>query len=265
MNADNLKEIVKEKYGQIADQSDNSTSCCGSSSCCSTSDYTVFSDNYKSIEGYHAEADLGLGCGIPTQFADIHEGHHVLDLGSGAGNDCFVARSIVGESGKVTGIDFTESMIHKANANRDKLGYTNVAFVQGDIEDMPIAADTVDVIVSNCVLNLVPDKQKAFKEIKRVLKTGGHFCVSDIVIKGSLPVSLQHDAELYAGCVSGAIEWDEYLGIIAENGFNHIKVHTSKQITLPDELLLKYMSDEELLAYRNGGTGLFSITVAGYK
>lgn len=267
MKPNELKEIVKEKYGQIANQSkqQNATSCCGSSGCCSTTDYSVFSDSYAKVDGYHADADLGLGCGIPTQYAGIEKGHHVLDLGSGAGNDCFVARSIVGETGKVTGLDFTDEMLVKANENRDKLGYTNVEFVKGDIEEMPITDNSVDVVVSNCVLNLVPDKNKAFSEIHRVLRTGGHFCVSDVVIKGDLPEKILHDAEMYAGCVAGAVDWDEYIGIITAHGFKDVKVHTSKQIGIPDDILSFYLNGEELRQFKQSGTGLFSITVSANK
>lgn len=267
MKDDELKDVVKDRYSRIAEQSksQNESSCCGSGGCCSVENYTVFSDSYEALEGYHADADLGLGCGLPTQYAGIEKGDHVLDLGSGAGNDCFVARSIVGEEGKVTGIDFTDAMLDKARENALKLGYTNVHFVKGDIEDMPITANDVDVIVSNCVLNLVPDKHKAFSEIMRVLKIGGHFCVSDVVVKGILPESILHDATMYAGCVAGALEWEEYINIIKEHGFQDIIVHTSKQIFLPDEILLQYLNEEELKDYRSGGAGLYSITVSGYK
>jgi ubiquinone/menaquinone biosynthesis C-methylase UbiE len=140
-------------------------------------------DEYQQVNGYVAEADLGLGCGLPTQYAGINEGDTVVDLGSGAGNDVFVARSIVGEKGRVTGIDMTEEMIEKATNNNKKLGFKNVEFRLGDIENLPIENDSVDVVVSNCVLNLVPDKFKAFKEIYRILKPGGHFCVS---IRGTI-------------------------------------------------------------------------------
>ncbi len=267
MKSNELKEIVKEKYGQIANQSkqQNATTCCGSSGCCSTTDYSVFSDSYAKVDGYQADADLGLGCGIPTQYAGIEKGYHVLDLGSGAGNDCFVARSIVGETGKVTGLDFTDEMLVKANENRDKLGFSNVEFIKGDIEAMPIVDGSVDVVVSNCVLNLVPDKRKAFSEIMRVLRTGGHFCVSDVVVKGDLPEKILHDSEMYAGCVAGAVDWDEYIGIIAAQGFTDIKVHTSKQIEIPDDILSFYLNGEELRQFKQSGTGLFSITVSAYK
>ncbi len=265
--ANQLKEIVKEKYGAIASQSkeQNQSSCCGTTSCCGDVDYTIFSEDYSKSQGYNPEADLGLGCGIPTDFAGIRKGDHVLDLGSGAGNDCFVARAMVGDSGKVTGLDFTDEMIEKAIANNNKLGYSNVEFVKGDIETMPLANNTVDVVVSNCVLNLVPDKEKAFAEIFRVLKQGGHFCVSDVVIKGILPLKLRQDAEMYAGCVSGAIQMETYLGIIEKLGFTDVAVHKEKAITIPDEILANYLSEEELNEFKNGGTGIFSITVSGKK
>jgi ubiquinone/menaquinone biosynthesis C-methylase UbiE len=228
-------------------------------------DYTIFSEDYSGSEGYNPEADLGLGCGIPTDFAGIKAGDHVLDLGSGAGNDCFVARAIVGDSGKVTGLDFTEEMLEKARTNNQKLGFTNVDFAKGDIETMPLSGDQFDVVVSNCVLNLVPDKEKAFSEISRVLKNGGHFCVSDIVIKGELPAKLRQDAEMYAGCVSGAIQMVSYLGIIEKLGFQNVTIHKQKAITIPDDILTNYLSAEELREFNEGGTGIFSITVSGYK
>ena len=266
MKAEDLKYIVKEKYGEIANQSklQNETSCCGVGGCC-TIDYAVFAESYEKEKGYNAEADLGLGCGIPTQFASIKEGDSVLDLGSGAGNDCFVARAIVGETGNVTGIDFTDAMLEKARKNVAKLGFTNVEFVQGDIEEMPLADNQFDVVVSNCVLNLVPDKTKAFSEIYRVLKPTGQFCVSDVVIKGELPKKLQKDAEMYAGCVSGAIEINEYLEIIRNSFFSDIKIHKYKEIEIPVEILKEYLTDEEIQQFKNKEIGIFSITVSANK
>src|ERR1043166_8677038 len=195
-----LKELVRRKYSEIAlqDKDTNAASCCGAS-CCSTEVYNIMSDDYTQLEGYAAEADLGLGCGLPTQFANIKKGDIVIDLGSGAGNDCFIARSETGETGKVIGIDFTPAMIEKARANAEKLGYHNVEFRQGDIEEMPVTANVADVIVSNCVLNLVPNKAGVFKEIYRVLKNGGHFSISDIVLEGDLPPQIKEAAEMYAG------------------------------------------------------------------
>lgn len=266
MNKD-LKLVVKEKYSLIANQSklQNETSCCGAGGCCSTVDYAIFSESYDKEKGYNPDADLGLGCGIPTQFANIKAGDSVLDLGSGAGNDCFVARALVGETGKVTGIDFTDAMLEKARANNAKLGYANVKFVKGDIEEMPLTDNQFDVVVSNCVLNLVPDKTKAFSEIMRVLKQGGHFCVSDVVIKGELPEKLQKDAEMYAGCISGAIDINEYIGIIEKQGFKSIEIHKQKEIEIPVELLKNYLTSEEMLQFKNKETGIFSITVSGKK
>jgi len=263
-----IKKVVQEKYGEIAKQSkqQNESSCCGATSdCCSSVDYTIFSENYEKLEGYNPDADLGLGCGIPTQFAGIKKGNHVLDLGSGAGNDCFVARAIVRETGKVTGLDFTDAMLVKANKNKERLGFTNVEFVKGDIEDMPLPDNSFDVVVSNCVLNLVTDKHKAFSEIMRVLNPNGHFCVSDVVIKGDLPETLRKDAEMYAGCVSGAIKLNEYLEIINKQGFQNCTVHKQKEISIPEDVLGKYLSKDEIERFKNSEIGIFSITVSANK
>jgi arsenite methyltransferase len=264
---EDIKKIVKEKYSEIAKQTkeQNAPSCCGATSCGSVVDYSVFSESYDKLDGYNPAADLGLGCGLPTEYAGIQPGNSVLDLGSGAGNDCFVARALVGETGYVAGIDFTEAMIEKARENSRTLGYTNVDFIQGDIEDIPVRFGVVDVVISNCVLNLVPDKQKAFSEIYRVLKQGGHFCISDVVLQGELPVGVKEDATMYAGCVSGALPREEYISIIEEAGFINVQVNKEKKIDLPDELLLLYMSAEELDKFKNGETGIFSITVTGKK
>ena len=264
---EDIKQIVKEKYAEIAKQTkeQNASSCCGATSCCSTVDYSVFSESYDKLEGYNPDADLGLGCGLPTEYAGIQPGNSVLDLGSGAGNDCFVARAIVGDTGYVAGIDFTEAMIEKARENARKLGYTNVDFIQGDIENIPVRFGVVDVVISNCVLNLVPDKQKAFSEIYRVLKQGGSFCISDVVLQGELPVGVKEDATMYAGCVSGALPREEYLAIINEAGFINVEVKKEKKIELPDELLLLYMSADELEKFKNSESGIFSITVTGKK
>jgi len=233
MKAEDLKLVVQEKYGEIAGQSKlmNESSCCGATGCCGEMDYTVFSDDYSGQAGYVADADLGLGCGLPTGFAGIEKGHRVLDLGSGAGNDCFVARALVGDEGQVTGLDFTDAMLEKARRNNEKLGYANVRFVKGDIEAMPLPDASFDVVISNCVLNLVPDKQKAFREIHRVLQDDGHFCVSDVVLDGDLPDKLKQAAELYAGCVSGAIGKEAYLSLISEQGFSGVTVRKQKRIT----------------------------------
>lgn len=268
--SEQIKEMVKEKYSAIAnqDKSVNETSCCGAtaaSNCCSDEVYTIMSDEYTGMEGYVADADLGLGCGLPTQFARIKKGDVVIDLGSGAGNDCFIARAETGESGKVIGIDMTPAMIDKARANADRMNFNNVEFRLGDIEKMPVTANVADVVVSNCVLNLVPNKAKAFCEINRVLKPGGHFSISDIVLTGSLPPAIRQAAEMYAGCVSGAILKDEYLNLISQHGFTNITVQKEKAIDVPDEILLNYISKEELDTLKKSGTGIFSITVYAEK
>jgi len=265
-NEQELKDIVKEKYTAIAAQpfEQNQASCCGSG-CCSTEVYNIMNDDYTQLEGYHSDADLGLGCGLPTQFAKIKAGDTVVDLGSGAGNDCFVARAETGENGKVIGIDFTPAMLEKARENAAKLGYANVQFREGDIENMPLASNVADVVVSNCVLNLVPNKDGVFKEIYRVLKPGGHFSISDVVLVGQLPDALRKDAEMYAGCVSGAIQKQVYLELISNNGFDHITIQKEKAIVIPDDILKNYLGEQELADFKNGTTGIFSITVYAEK
>lgn len=257
-----VKEIVKEKYGEIA-KNESSSGCCGTSN--KVVDYTIFSDDYSKLDGYVADADLGLGCGLPTEFAGIKKGDTVLDLGSGAGNDIFVARSLAGEEGKLIGLDFTEEMLAKANKNRDKTGFKNVEFLLGEIEDMPVENNSIDVVISNCVLNLVPDKNKAFSEIYRVLKPGAHFCVSDVVLKAELPEGLKKSAEMYAGCVSGALQQENYIKVIEESGFSNVEVKKAKVISLPDEVLKEFLNENEIAEFRKNETGIFSITVVGYK
>jgi SAM-dependent methyltransferase len=261
-----LKQMVKDKYAGIARQpkQQNETSCCGASCGCGNNT-AVMAEDYARLKGYVPDADLGLGCGLPTEYAHLQEGDTVLDLGSGAGNDCFVARAIVGETGRVIGVDMTEAMIGKAQRNARQLGYDNVEFRLGEIEDLPLASNRVDVVVSNCVLNLVPGKEKAFAETFRVLKPGGHFSISDIVLSGELPEGLQQDAALYAGCVSGAIGQEQYLDIVRNTGFVNVQVQKQRRITLPDEILPEYLSAAELDAFKKGGTGIFSITVYAEK
>ena len=262
-----IKELVKEKYSQIAHQSktQNESSYCGATGCCGDDMYTIMSDDYTALEGYHQAADLGLGCGLPTAFAKIKIGDTVIDLGSGAGNDCFIARSVVGETGKVIGIDFTEKMIEKARENAEKLGFNNVEFRQGDIDSMPVTSNKADVIISNCVLYLVPNKHKVFSEIFRVLKPGAHVSISDIVLQGALPVKWKEVAELYAGCVSGAVQKKDYLDIINETGFINMVLQKEKEIIIPDEIMLAYLSEEEMDSYKRSNTKIISITVYAEK
>ncbi len=262
--AEQIKTVVREKYSEIAlqDKGCNEASCCGVGT---PGTYTIMADNYAELEGYNPDADLGLGCGLPTQFAQIQAGDTVLDLGSGAGNDAFVARAETGATGKVIGVDFTPTMIRRARENAEKLNFHNVEFRQGDIEDLPVSDQSVDVVVSNCVLNLVPDKPKVFGEIMRVLRPGGHFSISDIVLVGELPEALRNAAEMYAGCVSGAIQKDEYLDIIRQTGFENLSVQKQKPILIPDDILLEYLSPEELKAFVASKTGVFSITAYAEK
>jgi SAM-dependent methyltransferase len=264
--SEEIKSMVKEQYGKIAlqEKEQNLSSCCGASACCNDV-YSIMADDYSKLNGYNPDADLGLGCGLPTQFANIKEGDLVVDLGSGAGNDCFVARAETGETGKVIGIDMTPAMIDKARQNAEKLNFNNVEFRLGEIEAMPITSNIADVIISNCVLNLVPDKRKAFAEILRVLKPGGHFSISDVVLSGNLPNKIIQTAEMYAGCISGAIQKDEYIGIIRELGFENITLQKEKKITVPDEILANYLSNNDISKYKESGAGIYSITVYAEK
>ena len=239
-----IKKVVKENYAEIAIQSDVKSGCGCGCGCSSEEDVSELTSEYKTQQGYVADADLQLGCGVPTKFAGIKEGNTVVDLGSGAGNDVFIASSLVGENGKVIGIDMTPEMINKAERNNQKLGFKNVEFRLGEIEELPLENNTADVIISNCVLNLVPNKEKAFSEIYRILKPGAHFCVSDIVLKGELPENIRRSAAMYAGCVAGALQKEDYLDIIKKTGFKNIDVKAEIYSPLPDELLLNYVSKE---------------------
>lgn len=271
--AEQIKETVRQKYGAIAEQPydgpADANGCCGPTSCCGpeidANVPIVMAQDYQELKGYVADADLGLGCGLPTQFAQIKPGDTVVDLGSGAGNDCFVARAETGETGRVIGLDMTPPMIDRARKNAKALGFTNVEFVYGDIEDMPLSENLADVVVSNCVMNLVPDKQKAFSETFRILKLGGHFSISDIVLKGDLPEGLQKDAEMYVGCVSGAIQKDAYLQLVQDAGFTNIQIQKEREIALPDDVLQNFLSATEIAEYRQQDRGIYSVTVFAQK
>jgi len=266
-NEQEIKQLVKEKYAAIARQSmeQEQSSCCSSGCGCSNVDFSVMAEDYSMLQGYVPDADLALGCGLPTECALIRAGDTVVDLGSGAGNDCFVARSIVGETGRVIGIDMTDAMIEKARANAAKLGFTNVEFRLGDIENVPVDDRTADVVVSNCVMNLVPNKQRAFAETFRIIKHGGHFSISDIVLQGELPDGLRDEAALYAGCISGAIRKDEYLRIIKEAGFVRITVQKERIIDIPNEILSRYMTLAQLREFKKNRIGIVSVTVYAEK
>ena len=262
-DATSIKSLVREKYGAIAESAERGCGC--APTCCADGSLDMLGDAYTDIEGYVADADLGLGCGLPTQHAGIEAGDVVLDLGSGAGNDVFVARRLVGETGRVIGVDMTEAMVERARLNATTLGYTNVEFRLGDIEALPVADGTVDVVISNCVLNLVPDKAKAFAETFRILKPGGHFCASDIVATGVLPEGIRKASALYVGCIAGAMPETDYLTIIREAGFATVRTAERKGIPLPHEMLRQYLSDAELHAFRVKDVKLLSVTVLGTK
>lgn len=262
-NENTIKRIVKEKYSEIAGNNEK----CGCSCNCGskTTNISMLDEDYSDLDGYVADADLGLGCGLPTRYADIKEGDTVVDLGSGAGNDVFVAHSLVGETGKVIGVDMTEAMIEKANKNLIKTGFRNIEFRFGDIEELPVESDSVDVVISNCVLNLVPNKKKAFSEIYRVLKGGGHFSISDVVVEGALPEAIKESAEMYAGCVAGAILKEDYLNIISETRFQNIEIKKSKKIVIPTSVLRSILNVDEFDNFLKSRSGIFSITVNATK
>lgn len=230
---DTLRDTVRDKYAAIA--RGEALSCCGDSGC--NDEINMIGDAYDGVDGYVASADLQLGCGLPVEHAGLAPGQTVLDLGAGAGLDAFVARRIVGETGRVLGVDFTPEMVGKARANAAKLGFGNVQFEHGDIEALPFVDASVDVVISNCVLNLVPDKPRAFREMARVLRPGGHFCISDVVSRGELPESVRASAELYAGCVAGAIDQETYLRMLRTAGFESVEVVVERPIAVPAGLL----------------------------
>ena len=271
-----LKALVREKYSEIALLSDEgeAAGCCGPTGCCNpgtrdqTGDSTYFNimaESYEGQKGYQRDADLSLGCGIPVEFADFKPGQSVLDLGSGAGNDIFVARSLVGETGRLTGLDFSEAMIRKARANAEKMGCENIDFIVGDIEDIPLESGRFDVVLSNCVLNLVPDKRTAFAEIFRVLKSGGHFSISDIVLEGTIPEPIQKAAEAYVGCVSGAMQKEEYLEIVRSGGFSNVLVRKEREIVIPHDWLIRLLGEEQATILKTHHFRVLSITINGKK
>ena len=224
-----VKKAVRESYARIAEQ--GSSCCCGpSSSCCGSADAVQeisrgigYSDD--ELAAVPDGANLGLGCGNPVALASLQEGETVLDLGSGAGFDCFLAANKVGEKGKVIGVDMTPEMVARARENALKGDYTNVEFRLGEIENLPVADASVDIVISNCVINLSPDKKRVFNEVFRALKPGGRLMVSDIVLLKPLPDAIRNSVEAYVGCIAGAALKDEYLGAIEAAGFGDIRVH----------------------------------------
>ncbi len=258
-----IREKVRAKYGAIAR---STAGCCGpAKGCCTGGSLDMIGDAYRAVEGHVAEADLGLGCGVPTRHAALRPGEVVLDLGSGAGNDCFVARHEVGPTGRVIGVDMTPEMIARARANATKLGYENVEFRLGEIEHLPVETGTVDCVLSNCVLNLVPDKASAFAEIARVLVPGGRMCVSDIVATGPLPEPVREAVGLYVGCVAGAIPQGDYVSLLRAAGLEDVRIVESRPIPLPDEALAPHLDAAGIAAFRASGVELRSVTVLARK
>lgn len=263
---DQLREIVRHKYAEIVTTPGSGSG----TSCCETGDkagekFNMVGDAYGAVSGYVADADLGLSCGVPVEHAGLQTGQTVLDLGSGAGLDVFVARSEVGESGHVIGVDMTAEMVAKARENAEQSGFDNVEFRLGEIEHLPVRSNSIDVVISNCVLNLVPDKQRAFIEIYRVLKPGGHFCISDIVSSQALPDWLQGIAEAYAGCVSGAMPRADYLNLIQKTGFSNIRVANERRIEVPAELVSKSLSKEQQKEVADDDLHIMSVTVTAER
>jgi len=258
-----LKNLVKEKYGSIA-RNPTKGGCC-EGNCGTGVEYSFIGEEYKDKEGYVKEADLGLGCGLPTEFARIKSGDTVVDLGSGAGNDCFIARAETGPEGQVIGIDFTPEMVAKARANADRMKFTNVHFYEGEIDNNPLNDAFADVVVSNCVFNLIPNRQRAFQETYRILKPGGHFSISDVIIVGEIPEALREEAELYAGCVSGAMEKSEYLQIIQNAGFKNIVIQKEKSVQIPEEILDQFLDADKKKLWSDSHVGIFSMTFYAEK
>lgn len=265
-NEKDKKELVKQRYNELAMlKGADLKKCCCNPAAPSKKVFTIMSEDYSKLKGYEPDADLGVGCGLPTQYAGIRKGDTVVDLGSGAGNDCFIAREEVGETGKVIGIDFAPRMLAKARANAEKRGFRNVEFIEGDIENMPLPDAFADVIMSNCVLNLLPRKDKIFGEIYRVLKPGGHFCISDVVLDGVFPKEFTDNASMYAGCIASAIQRQDYLGEIEKAGFVDIKIERTKTVVIPDEVLQEHLDETTVKKYKAGNVGIYSITVTGRR
>jgi arsenite methyltransferase len=243
-----LKNEIKERYGKIAAGAGTGSCCepapfdgkgcgCGSEDSSLRAVSLMMNEEYRSADERIVEAaDLGLGCGTPLAFADMEQGMRVLDLGSGSGIDVFLAAQKVGPTGKAIGLDMTDGMLALARKNRETLGIANAEFLKGEIEDMPIESNSVDRIISNCVINLVPDKRRAFAEMHRVLKPGGRFTISDIVCLGRIPDDVRKDLELWAGCVAGATDRDEYLRIVKEAGFTNLTIAKEKPYSLEKDV-----------------------------
>lgn len=263
--AENIKNSLRERFTEIVYLSEEviEDECgCGSGCGCQTSSGT---DEYNNELGYQPFADLGLGTGMPTRFAGIKEGDTVVDLGSGAGMDSFLAREITGPTGKVIGVDMTESMVEKARKNSEIAGYNNVEFRLGDIENLPVRDKSAHVIIGNGVMSLTPDKEKAFIEVYRTLKHHGQFCLSDIMIRGNMPIGLKMDADMSMGCMAGSLQVEEYIAMLEKIGFEEISIHEENKLELPDAMLHYYLPPDEAQEFRDGVPGIYSITLSAEK
>jgi arsenite methyltransferase len=269
---ENIKKAVQERYGKIAEEA---SSCCGPKSSCgcgsSSSRDVSASIGYsgEQMQSVPSDANLGLGCGNPVAIASLKPGETVLDLGSGAGFDCFLAANQVGKNGKIIGVDMTPAMISKARQNAKKGEYTNVEFRLGEIENLPAADNSVDVIISNCVINLAPDKAKVFAEAYRVLKPGGRFMISDLVVLKELPEVIRESVQAYVGCIAGALLKDDYLKTVEKTGYKNIKVISEKTYPIGDYLddpmiqsFLKQFGNDEA---KEAAASVVSITLTGIK
>ena len=244
----NIKEVVKEKYGETARRvaAGGGASCCGQSACCGTAD-PIASDLYDETQksGLPAKAVMAsLGCGNPTALAELKPGETVLDLGSGGGIDVLLSAKRVGPAGKAYGLDMTDDMLALARENQRKSGIGNVEFLRGEIESIPLPDNSVDVIISNCVINLSADKDKVFREAYRVLKAGGRFAVSDVVVRGEVPAGVRRSMELWVGCIAGALEEMDYVKRLAKAGFAQIDVEPTRIYNISDAR--QYLTAEDL-------------------
>jgi len=265
--APNIKEKVRERYAAIAVGS--SSCCCDDAAPSAPAPSAVADIQLVDYTPLHSDvvagSDLGLGCGTPTQFAALQPGETVLDLGSGAGIDVFLAAQAVGPTGLVLGVDMTPEMLARAQANAVKAGFRNVEFRQGEIENLPVDSDSIDVILSNCVINLAPDKAPVFAEMYRVLKPGGRFVISDMVTFGHMPPAIRADMALWTGCIAGALDREVYLDLLAASGFQQVGVVTEQRYD-PSSLPKTYQQ-AELAQWQaaRGAFGMASVTVAGRK
>jgi len=262
--SESIKKAIQARYNEIASEIPSGAFSRENLLACQA-EQLPFSIDYSKEPGYEAELDLKLGCGIPTASADIKEGDAVLDLGCGVGNDSFLALKKVGPTGKVIGIDIAPGMVELASKHATRLGITNIEFREGDLESLPLESNSIDVVISNCTINMVPDKAKVFSEIFRVLKPGGHFSISDIVLRAPLPEDLKKVPELYAGCVAGTELKDSYLDYISLAGFEAVRISLEKNLIVPVEQLEKFLPGTVVHSLSEQSSSLVSVTLLGDK